>query len=58
MFSELIWLGAILLGLAVLVVVAPRLWMIVRASRDRSDAHEYHPHGSRFRRIDPHDNQS
>jgi hypothetical protein len=35
MFSELTWLGTVLLGLGVLVVGALACWVIVRAARDR-----------------------
>ncbi len=49
MFSELTWLGAVLLGLGVLVVGVPALWMIVRAVRDRAIARD--PYGSRRRRA-------
>jgi hypothetical protein len=40
MFSELTWLGAVLLGLGMLVVGVPALWMIVRAIRDRAIARD------------------
>ena len=50
MFSELNWLGAVLLGLGVLVVGIPAVWMIVRAARDRAIARD--PFGPRSRRSD------
>ncbi len=48
MFSELNWLGAVLLGLGVLVVGALAWWVIVRATRDRAIARD--PFGPRRRR--------
>ena len=59
MFSELTWLGMVLLALAVLVVGVPALWMIRRSVRDRADARD--PFASRrrgesrFRRVPPKD---
>ena len=47
MFSELNWLAAVLLGLGVLVVGIPAVWMIVRTARDRAIARD--PFGSRRR---------
>jgi hypothetical protein len=55
MFSELTWLGAILLGLGVLIVGALAGWVIVQAIRRRDDAHD----GSRSdfsRRLNSDDN--
>ncbi len=49
MFSELNWLGAIILGLGVLVVGVAALWVIVRAARDRTIARD--PFGPRRRRA-------
>ncbi len=49
MFSELTWLGAVLLGLGVLVVGGPALWMIRRAVRDRAFVRD--PHGWRRHRA-------
>ncbi len=51
MFYELTWLGAVLLGLGVLVVRVPALWMIVRAVRHRAIARDHR--GSRHRRLGP-----
>ncbi len=48
MFSELTWQGAVLLGLGMLVVGVPAVWMIMRAARDRAIARD--PFGSRRRR--------
>jgi uncharacterized membrane protein len=48
MFSELTWLGAVFLGLGVLVVGVPAVWMIVRAVRGRAFVRD--PHGWRRRR--------
>ncbi len=50
MFSELTWLGAVFLGLGVLVVGVPAVWMIVRAVRDRAFVRD--PHGWRRRRAE------
>ena len=50
MFSELTWLCAVLLGLGVLVVGGPVLWMIRRAVRDRAFVRD--PHGWRRRRAE------
>jgi len=61
MFSELTWLGAVLLGLGVLIVGVPAFWVIQRGVRDRADARD--PFGSwrrgesRFRRVPPKDDQ-
>jgi hypothetical protein len=49
MFSEVTWLGAVLLGLGVLVVGTLAWWVIVRAARDRAIARD--PFGSRRRRA-------
>ena len=49
MFSELTWLGVVFLGLGVLVVGVPAVWMIVRAARDRAIARD--PFGARRRRT-------
>jgi hypothetical protein len=56
MFSELNWLGAVLLALGVLVVGVPALWMIRRSVRDRAIARDpfgarRRRSGSRFRRV-------
>ena len=40
MFSELTWLGAVLLGLGVLVVGALAWWMIVQEVRRRDNARD------------------
>ncbi len=47
MFSELTLQGAVLLGLGMLVVGVPAVWMIMRAARDRAIARD--PFGSRRR---------
>ncbi len=61
MFSELTWLGVVLLGLGVLIVGVPVLWLIVRAARDRASARDPFDSGrrgsSRFRRIEPGNNE-
>ena len=63
MFSEMTWLGAVLIGLGVLVVGVPILWMIVRAARDRTIARDpkkwrRRSDGSEFRRIHRSDDQN
>ncbi len=40
MFSELNWLGAVLLGLGVLIVVALAWWVIVQAVHRRDNARD------------------
>ncbi len=55
MFSELNWLGAVLLGLGVLVIGALTWWVFVRAVHRRDNARD----GGRSdfsRRLKPDDN--
>ncbi len=40
MFSELTWLGAVLLGLGVIIVVALASWVIVQVIRRRDNARD------------------
>ena len=52
MFSEVTWLGVIILGLGILVIAVPAVWMIVRAARNRAIARD--SNGSRHRRGSRH----
>ena len=58
MFYELNWLGAVLLGLGILVLAGPVSWLIVRALRHRAELRErrteQHPDALR-RRLIPND---
>ncbi len=49
MYSELTWLGAIVLGLGVLVIGAAVLWVFVRDARDFAIARD--PYAKRRRRA-------
>ncbi len=57
MFSELTWLGAVLLGLGVIIVVALASWVIVQVIRRRDNARD----GGRSdfsRRLNPDDDRN
>ena len=55
MFYEMTWVGAILLGLGLLVFVVPAIWMIVQVIRDRTVVRD--TDGSRDRRLNPDDDR-
>ena len=57
MFSELNWLGAVLLGLGVLVIGALTWWVIVQAIHRRDNARD--DRGPDFnRRLNPDDDHN
>ena len=45
MYYELTWLGVVLLGLGVLVLGGPAVWLIRRALRERAELREQRSKG-------------